>query len=167
MAALRPILGDDWALASHIVLLAGNWRTTRNLRSWFREGALTLKSAALSEIAKFLLYMKNGLRCPLIIKELPADFFKDATPSDQTPAGLLLHTAKRLYAQIIPEGFSSLGDKIARIPWTKEEVKAHLKRKYYEDEYRTLVMLAREGSYARHIHKRLNPSKAVVFEAFK
>ena len=152
---------------SHIVLQAGSWRAVRDLRSWIHDGTLTMNSAAASQIAKVLFRVRDWLCCPLIIRELPADFFRDATPADHTPAGLLLHAAERLYTRIIPEGLESMGDKIARVPWTKEEAKAHLKRKYHEDEHQTLVLLAKAGSYACHIHKRLNLSKAVIYEAFK
>ena len=164
---LKPIIEENRMSINHIVLQAGSWRAIRDLRSWFHDGVLTMNSSAASEIAETLFRVKDWLCCPLIIKELPTDFFRDATPADQTPAGFLLHAAGRLYTRIIPEGLISMGDRIARIPWAKEEAKAHLKRKYYEGENQTLVLLAREGSYACHIHRQLNLSKVVIFEALK
>ena len=54
------------------------------------------------------------------------------------------------------------GSKISRLPWTKEETKAHIKRKYLTDEKEVLRILAEEGSLACRIHAELSLTRATM-----
>ena len=62
---------------------------------------------------------------------------------------------------------SQWGDRLARLPWTKTEVKAHIKRRYRGDEKKLITLLAGEGSMACKIHQELNLSRPIIKEVLK
>ena len=56
--------------------------------------------------------------------------------------------ARRLLTTVIPKGASMWGARMARLPWTRWEVKAHLMRRGRLDEARLLKRLEGEGPVA-------------------
>ena len=59
-------------------------------------------------------------------------------------------------------GRQKWGGRISRLPWTKEETKAHIKRKYLLGEQEVLHILAGEESLACRIHAELNLTRATI-----
>ena len=57
--------------------------------------------------------------------------------------------------------------RVARLPWTKIEIKAHLKRRYQGDEKKVISILASEGSGACEVHQKLRLSRQVMKAATK
>ena len=97
-----------------------------------------------------------------MVGALPADFAQGTKPDAKSPSGLLLRTARRLFTQIIAVERKKWGRRISRLPWTKEETKAHIKRKYLIDEMEVLSILAGEGSLACRVHAELNLTRALT-----
>ena len=167
LALLRDEVEYNWGGIDCIEIHAGNQQTIERLQNWFQRGTLKLASAATTEISQTLDERRTWLQRPISFEELPSAFFEEEVPQNPTPAGQLLETARRLFTEVLPAGVSKFGERIGRTPWTKGEIKAHLKRKYSEGEHLTLLMLAREGSYACGIHKQLGLNRSVIFDTFK
>ena len=61
---------------------------------------------------------------------------------------------------------TDLGGRIARLPWTKEEVRAHLKRRYESDEQALIRLLAAEDSKACGIYANFRLTRAIIKSVF-
>ena len=80
---------------------------------------------------------------------------------------IILKAVKHFFLEALPLGKREFGDRLARLPWTKEEVKAHLKKRYLADEKRTLDLLASEGSGACVVHRELGLTRAIIKRTLK
>ena len=152
---------------THVAARAGNERVHAAIVAWFRTGTVGLRSAAASEIAALIRKLKATLRCPIQLESLPAGFLEQGKATDQPPAGAILITATRLYSQILQRGQNKWKEQLARLPWRKTEVKAHLKRQYQEDDRRLIPILATEGSVACGIHVELGLIRPSIKEVLK
>ena len=122
------------------------------MAGWFAKEVLELKSPAAPEAVIALGCLDSRIECPSVLSALPRRFFGGAETSDQAPAGIISAKAERLYTSVLRRGVGDREARIARLPRTKEEVKAHLKRRRKEFDQRLLSLLAREGSTASRIH---------------
>ena len=59
-------------------------------------------------------------------------------------------------------GLSKWSNRIARLAWTKAELRAHLKQRYRRDEQLLISLLAQEGSSACSIHALLNLTRSSI-----
>ena len=126
-----------------------------------------LVSTAASDIMRSLRNLKSTLHCPLILDAPPNGFLENTTPGIQTPAGILMATAGRLFQHVLHQGHRRRGDRAARLPWTKAETKAHIQRRYQEDEQKVISLLANEGSVARQIQNTLALNRPLIKSALK
>ena len=60
-----------------------------------------------------------------------------------------------------------MGERMARLPWTKEEVKTLLKQDYVDDERQVIDMLKRTGSTACCIYSELRLNRSVIKTSLK
>ena len=150
----------DWSTIRHVTIGTSGQHWPSVLAKWFKRNTFELQSSAASEIITTLERVKLSLNCPLLFTSLPSDFLQIMRASDQSPSGTILETAKRLYMHIIPQALRRWGDSISSLPWTKKEVKAHLKRRYNEDESKLISILAREGSVACHNYTQLDLNRS-------
>ena len=133
---------------SYIVFHGGNGNVNRQLRTWFTKGTLRLSSAMASEIAIKLREIIPLLECTLILDSLPPWFFDGAKPMGSRPQDVVLGAARRLYEKVLPFVKETWKEKIARLPWTTDETKAHLSYRYDYDESAFIKHLKNEGSMA-------------------
>ena len=68
---------------------------------------------------------------------------------------------------IIPQAHHHWGDRISSLPWNKKEVKAHLKRRYNEDEQKLISILAKEGSVACYNYEQLSLNRSLIKATLK
>ena len=160
-------LGSRWKSIRRVHILAGSWMQIKAIKNWFTTGTLTLKSAVASETAQTLSYLKSHLQCPLLVGALPSEFLQCPALDPLAPPNLILATANRVLKYIIPQARNRWGPQLARLPWTKEELKAHLKRRYRSDESKLISLLATEGSTACKIHDELSLSRALIKSTLK
>ena len=145
-----------------IEIKAGGKKPIQEVRSWFKQGVLNLRSSAASEIATTLTHVKANLHCPLILGALPTHFLEGTTMTDQNPAEVEITTANRLFSKIINQGQKEWGARLCRLPWKKDELKAHLKRRYLSEEQRIMSLLAMEGSLACQVQAQLHLTRASI-----
>ena len=150
-----------------ILITAGSFRTNMALADWQRTGTFTLKSAAAPEIAKIWHQLNATLQCPLRLRAVPRDFHTGSDPWDSSEGVIIKMAAKRFYEQGVPPARERWGDQIARIPWTTEELKKHLKRKYREDERTAIELLAMENSIASANYCKLGLNRALLKETLR
>ena len=163
---LRAMLGQkgEHSLTTEdlVEIQAGGRKPMQEVHNWFRTGDHDLQSSAASRILETLADIKEKLPCMLKMGALPTSFFESPSSRAGSPAGALTVTAHRLYKEIIPLGCKKWKGRISRLPWTKDETKAHVKRKYLIDEKEVLLILAQEGSLACQIHAELNLTRAMI-----
>ena len=145
-----------------VLIKAGNWRVMRALARWFRRGELLLISSAASDIIRCFYEILPMTKCPIILRALPPDHFAEVCTGGSRGCDILYVTAKRLYNTIIPQGLILWGERICRIPWNAEEVKAHLLSRYQVDEARFISLLSSEGSIASQIFTDLKLNREVL-----
>ena len=58
------------------------------------------------------------------------------------------------------------GEQLARLPWTVEEMKAHLAHRYEYDEKRFIIRMEGEGSIASRIFEHFRPTRSLVKSVF-
>ena len=75
-------------LVDTVEVWAGNWKTSKRLLNWFNKGTLELTSAFASDIALTVIRLSGWLRCPLVLKEIPKDFFGNIDQQHQSPQKL-------------------------------------------------------------------------------
>ena len=149
-----------------IVVHAGEYKVIRRLRSWFSKGTLRLQSAMASEIAERLREIIPLLKCALIINPLRQDFFEKAKPEGSDPPDIILGTAQKLYKDVLQRGKAKWGDRIARLPWTVEEMKAHLAHRYEYDEQQFIARMKGEGSLASRVFVHFRLTRSLVKSVF-
>ena len=158
-----PAQTRNWRCST---VYAGSRGTTEQLLRWFNTGAMGLRSAYAAEIALTIIELATILSTPLILRAAPEDFYDKQLPHSAEPGGLVVATAHRFFAGILPKGHASLGTRIGRLPWTKDEVKAHLKRTYRRDELAFMRLLEMEGSLACAIHRHLGVDRLRIKTVF-
>ena len=151
----ESVLGD-------IEVQAGNWGAARSLPKWFDYGDLSLNSAAAPDIALILHRLACRLSCPLIVTELPGGFFDHCEERAHTPKDLIFFAAQRLSCEMIPQMGKKRGSRIARLPWTREEAKARLKRRYLTGKRAPMDLPSVEGSGARCNRKELRLTRSAI-----
>ena len=144
-----------------ILITAGSFRTNMALAEWQRTGTLTLKSAAAPEIAKIWHQLNVTLQCPLRLRAIPRDYHTGSGPWDSSEGALIKMAAMRFYEHGVAPARERWGDQMARIPWTTEELKKHLKRRYREDERTAIELLAMESSIASANYCKLGLNRAL------
>ena len=147
---------------TYIVVNAGSGNVNRQLRAWFMRGTLRLSSAMASEIAIKLCEIIPLLKCALILDSLPPWFFDDANSRGSRPQDIILGTAERLLGKVLPFVRGKWGERIAHLPWTNEETKAHLSYRYNYDEGMFIRRLKGEGSMACDIFGHFRLTRGVV-----
>ena len=145
-----------------IKVFAGAPKVLSAIRDWFNTGTLSLNSAAASEIALILREISMRLPCPLVICSLPRKRLQPPADSARRTSRLLMQAAQRLLQTVAPLGMQKWGQRMQRIPWTKEETKAHIKRRYREDEIQLLRRLEAEQSQACGIYRALALNRTVI-----
>ena len=125
---------------------AGDREIMEALRSRYVRGTLNLGTAAASEIKKKLDVIVRWLPRTLILSSVPTHFFDGAHPLGSRPNDIVRGTAGRLYDKIIPFGRDKWEERVANIPWTAEETKAHLTARYRHDEAEFIRRLQERGS---------------------
>ena len=160
---------NDWF--DYLRIQAGNWRSRRILQKWQTEGALSFDCDAAADIVKIWHKLHAKLQCPLIIQKLPRGYFVNKhdphRTSETTEAELVHRAARDNYKHAIPFATLRRGERLARIPWTTQELKKHMKRRYYEDERKAIGLLAEEGSTACIGYCRLGLNRAVIKASMK
>ena len=159
MISTHKELEETW---SAIKVYAGNKRTTEQLLNWFNKGALGLKTVYAAEIVAALNRLAKSVKQPILIQDPPGDFFNKKGTTDSSPGGLVMVTAWRLIDIVAPFGEQSLGERTGRLPWTRAEVKAHLKRRYQQDEKSLMTLLDLEGSLACSIQHYLDLDRVTM-----
>ena len=150
-----------------IAIKAGNWKTNRALYRWFIEGQLRLNSDAADEIARAILRLSKTLACPLIISGVPGDFFSDLSKKEGAEAMVIATAVSRVTEHAIPRIRKEWGQSIARIPWTTDELKHQMKKRYQIDERRTIAMLEEQGSHSSIIFANLQLTRGIIKGSLK
>ena len=100
----------------------GTWGLMMGLIKWLNEGSNDAVSAAAPDIILALGRLETVLKCPLILRPLPGDFFKATNERGIRAQDIISTTAKRLFTEVGPLAKRQFGSRIARVPWTSEEV---------------------------------------------
>ena len=137
------------------------------LIKWFNEGNSDLVSAAATDIILALGRLEVALTCPLILRPLPGDFFEGTKSRGIRAQDIISTTAKRLFTEVGPLAKRQFGSRIARVPWTTEEVKKNCKARYRADEARTLRALEGIGSISSSIFRSMGLSRDIIRKAVK
>ena len=145
----------------------GTWGLMMGLIKWFNEGSSDLVSAAAADIVMVLGRLETELVCPLILRPLPGDFFEATKDRGTRAQDVISTTAKRLFAEIGPLAHRQFGSRIARLPWTSEEVKRNCKTRYKADEARVLRALEQVGSISSSIFRCLGLSRDIIRRTIK
>ena len=74
--------------------------------------------------------------------------------------------AQRLHKSILPRRKTKGGNSLTRLPWTVEEAKAHLGRRYEYDEKNFTNRMQGEGSIASRILGHFQLTRTIVKSAF-
>ena len=152
---------------SFVSIRASNWRTVIAVRRWFNEGNLELVSAAATSIASTLGALTKILKCPLIMRGIPPYFFEDVEVRGTRDCDVIYHTISRMYQYIIPDGLTSWRRCLARLPWTKDEVKTHLKRRLRLDELKFIALLEQLDSVSSSICRHLSLNRDTIKQVLK
>ena len=123
----------------------------KQLCGWSNDGTSEFASAAAPEVVSALTRINAVLQCPLIIAPTPKDFFgnpgmrREQEETRPNHAASIMGMAQYMFTTGIPQGVTRRRGRLARIPWTKEELKAHLKCRRRQDEINLIKTLEREG----------------------
>ena len=152
---------------NYIHVTAGNWRTSKMLAAWFETGELGLLSVARTEIIKVFYRLEEKLRCPLTISKIPEDFFDQCGMHSETAADAIVTAVRRFFSMAVPKARQKWAGRLARLPWTTEEFKHHLKRRYRNSEREMIGILAAQGSMSSAIFCQLRLTREVIKEAIR
>ena len=150
--------------AKYIELRAGDLTLCGRLYSWFAEGTWNLQSAAGAEIAQRCYELAATLPVPLILYS-----YEPRIPElEQVPENLEIGwtvervTTGRARVLVGHEGMAELVARLPRIPLTHEEVKERLKIRYEQDELHAIHLMAKGGSAAGQIYRRLGLTRNII-----
>ena len=149
-----------------IQVTAGNWRTSRALANWFTTGELGLESVAKTEIKVFH-RLKQKMKCPMILAKVPEDFFDQCGIHSETAADTIVMAVNRFTKIAIPMARQKWPGRLARLPWTTDELKNHLKRGYRDSERGIIGLLAAQGSTSSAIFCQLRLTRESIKEAIR
>lgn len=147
---------------TNVIVTTGSRRTSTILHRWQKYGTLTLLSAAASEIVKVWHRLNENLRCNLRLQAPPKKYYAGTDPWDTSEGSLIRMAAVRFFEHGAHWAKARWGEQIARIPWTPQELKRHLKRKFREDERTAIELLSMEGSLSGNNYRRLGLNRAIL-----
>ena len=134
-------------------------------------GTLCLDSDAAADILTVWHRLRKLMQRPLILEELPEDYFEKKKEhygvGETTEGELIKEAVKDFYRKAQPYAKARWGERLARIPWTTQEVKRQIKSKYSEEERRTIGLLAEEGSTACKGYELLGLNRALIKKVMK
>ena len=151
----------------YVEILAGNQQTLDALLKWANKGTIKLTSSMASDIIAYLYKLASKLKCTLILRDLPEDFFNGATLTGARSNDIIYATAARINKFLRPLIWDRWGERISRIPWTETETKQLLKKTYAEDEKTAILLLRDAGSTACSIYSEMRLSRDIVKSIFK
>ena len=151
----------------YIKVMTGNWLTSRKLQWWFERGELKFESAALFEIMSTIHRLAQKLKCSLTILPMPSWFFEKTDRHSEKDSDAIATAVRRFYQMAIPLARKKWGCQLARLPWTTEEYKKQLRKKYKEGEREAIGFLAAQGSDASMIFCRLRLTREIIKETLR